>query len=308
MKKHFNLIKHSLIIAFLISFTYQLEGQCTVNAGEDIVVCVGMFADLTHNKLEADISGGIPPYTISREAEHYSGISSLDPLAASFFLNDTTILNPEIIEPYTLEGPVAFYVFVEDAEGYYCMDSVLVSFSNFGILDIDTKVEIQKGEVVSIASPVGGGFPPYTYLWSPDYNISDIYSGSPSVWPDTTTHYHLKVTDSAGCVFDLEVIWEVCVDTLSNVRNQNLDYSPLTAYPNPTFGSFTLEIPENFSRGTLEIIDIRAGTVHRQKLDHPQEQFALDIGHLPAGVYHIELYPEDNPERVFYGVQVVLSY
>ncbi|TVR86993.1 MAG: hypothetical protein EA411_09050 [Saprospirales bacterium] len=49
------------------------------------------------------------------------------------------------------------------------------------------------------------------------------------------------------------------------------------------------------------------GTVHRQKLSHPQEQFTLDIGHLPVGVYHIELYPEDNAERVFYGVQVVLS-
>ncbi|TVR88831.1 MAG: hypothetical protein EA411_03855 [Saprospirales bacterium] len=53
---------------------------------------------------------------------------------------------------------------------------------------------------------------------------------------------------------------------------------------------------------------VRSGTAIRQKLSHPQKQFTLDIGHLPAGVYHIELYPGENAGRVFYGVQVVLSY
>ncbi len=102
---------------------------------------------------------------------------------------------------------------------------------------------------------------------------------------------------------------EKCDPTISSVFGQAVYYRrDLKAYPNPTSGPLTLEIPEDFTTGTLEIVDIRAGTVHRQKLDHPQEQFALDIGQLPAGVYHIELYPEDNPERVFYGVQVVLSY
>jgi len=99
---------------------------------------------------------------------------------------------------------------------------------------------------------------------------------------------------------------EKCDPTISSVFGQAVYYRrDLKAFPNPTSGPLTLEIPEDFTTGTLEIVDIRAGTVLRQKLEHPQEQFTLDIGHLPAGVYHIELYPEDNPERVFYGVQVV---
>jgi hypothetical protein len=122
-----------------------------------------------------------------------------------------------------------------------------------------------------------------------------------------TTKYHLEVTDAAGCVFDLEVIWEVIVDPASHVNKQNLDYSKIIAYPNPTSGPLTLEIPEDFTTGMLEIIDIRSGTVHRERLDHPQERHSMDISHLPAGVYHIELYPEENEERVFYGTQVVLS-
>ena len=301
-----HLIYFVLALPFLI-FTLPMSSQCTVNAGDDIVVCVGMFGDLTKNELEASVTGGAPPYNIVWEAEHYSGISALDPLTATFFLNDTTILNPEVIEPFSLEGPVIFYLFVEDAVGNQCMDSIQVSFSNFGLNPIDTKVEIMQGEGTTIASPVGGGIEPLSYLWSPDYNISDIHSSTPTVWPDTTTKYHLEVTDAAGCVFDLEVIWDVIVDPASHVNTQNLDHSKIIAYPNPTSGPLTLEIPEDFTAGTLEIIDILSGTVHRERLDHPQGHHSMDIGHLPAGVYHIELYPTKNEERVFYGVQVVLS-
>ena len=93
----------------------------------------------------------------------------------------------------------------------------------------------------------------------------------------------------------------------SVVTHSRQDRRDLKAFPNPTTGPLTLKIPDGVKKGTLEIMDMRAGTVHRQKLDHPQERFSLDIGHLPAGVYHIELYPEENAERVFYGARVVLN-
>ncbi len=101
---------------------------------------------------------------------------------------------------------------------------------------------------------------------------------------------------------------EKCDPTISSVFGNEVFYRrELKAFPNPTSGPLTLEIPEDFTKGTLEIIDLRAGTVHREKLDYPHERFSLDIGHLPTGIYHIELYPEENEERVFYGTQVVLS-
>ncbi|TVR75966.1 MAG: T9SS C-terminal target domain-containing protein [Saprospirales bacterium] len=96
--------------------------------------------------------------------------------------------------------------------------------------------------------------------------------------------------------------------TTSIVDYSSQNRRDLKAFPNPTSGPLTLEIPDGFTKGTLEIVDIRAGTVHRKKLSHLQEQFSLDIGHLPAGVYHIELYTEENQERVFYGARVVLSF
>ena len=94
--------------------------------------------------------------------------------------------------------------------------------------------------------------------------------------------------------------------TTSVITHPRQDRQDLKAFPNPTTGPLTLEIPDGFTKGTLEVVDMSAGTVHRQKIDHPQEQFSLDIGHLPAGVYHIELYPEENAERVFYGTQVLI--
>ena len=101
---------------------------------------------------------------------------------------------------------------------------------------------------------------------------------------------------------------EKCDPTISSIFGQAVYYRrDLKAFPNPTSGPLTLEMPDGFTKGTLEIVDMRAGTVHRQKIDHPQERVSLDIGHLPAGVYHIELYPEENSERVFYGARVVLN-
>ena len=93
----------------------------------------------------------------------------------------------------------------------------------------------------------------------------------------------------------------------SVVTHPRQDRRDLKVFPNPTTGPLTLEIPDGFTKGTLEVVDMRAGTVYRQKIDHPQERFSLDIGHLPAGVYHVELYPEENAERVFYGARVVLN-
>ncbi len=94
--------------------------------------------------------------------------------------------------------------------------------------------------------------------------------------------------------------------TTSVITHPRQDRQDLKAFPNPTTGPLTLEIPDGFTKGTLEVVDMSAGTVHQQKIDHPQERYSLDLGHLPAGVYHIELYPEENAERVFYGTQVLI--
>ena len=41
----------------------------------------------------------------------------------------------------------------------------------------------------------------YTYLWSPNYNISNNTISSPYFSPDTTTTYTLEITNSYGCTY-----------------------------------------------------------------------------------------------------------
>ena len=41
----------------------------------------------------------------------------------------------------------------------------------------------------------------YTYLWSPNYNISNNTASSPYFNPDTTTTYSLEITNSYGCTY-----------------------------------------------------------------------------------------------------------
>ena len=50
----------------------------------------------------------------------------------------------------------------------------------------------------------------YSYLWTPNYGIDNNTLSSPKFSPDTTTQYHLKITNSYGCAyidsFTLEVL------------------------------------------------------------------------------------------------------
>lgn len=44
-----------------------------------------------------------------------------------------------------------------------------------------------------------GGTPPYTYAWTPTSGLSNSSQLSPTATPDTSTMYHLTVTDANGC-------------------------------------------------------------------------------------------------------------
>lgn len=46
----------------------------------------------------------------------------------------------------------------------------------------------------------------YTYVWSPNYNISGINSATPTVWPTVDTTYYVYVV-SGGCVSDSQAVF-----------------------------------------------------------------------------------------------------
>ena len=70
----------------------------------------------------------------------------------------------------------------------------------FYYLTIECIDFINQGDTVAISGTMGQGIGPLSYVWSPNYNISDTSAASPNVWPDTTVHYQVSAIDSIGCI------------------------------------------------------------------------------------------------------------
>ena len=82
----------------------------------------------------------------------------------------------------------------------------------------------------------------YTYLWTPNNNISDNTLASPYFSPDTTTTYTLAVTNSYGCTYIDSFV--INVDTSANIYFPLVDEfclgaSPINLnYASPTGGQY----------------------------------------------------------------------
>ncbi len=71
----------------------------------------------------------------------------------------------------------------------------------------DKYIEIGGDAKIGGSPSASGVEPPYNYSWRPAYNISDPNSPNPTVSPEHTTEYILKVTPDLGCpVYDTVVV------------------------------------------------------------------------------------------------------
>jgi len=69
--------------------------------------------------------------------------------------------------------------------------------------------------------------------------------------------------------------------------------STLRLFPNPAHGMLTLTLPDDFSgKGEIHFANTLGETVLQFDLKSAQRTQKLDIGALPAGMYHVELQGE----------------
>jgi hypothetical protein len=123
----------------------------------------------------------------------------------------------------------------------------------------------------------------------------------------------IKLPQHAGSAnLPLPPRWRVdeedkCDSTISSIFGQLVYYKrELLTYPNPSTGVFNIKVPQQKIRsGTLEIYD-RNGQLIKLVKGIAGNNMRMDLSALPSGVYHLELYPEKNKERVFYRSKVVL--
>lgn len=282
MDKYMNLFlfllkKRHAVICILMILIYQYgNSQCTVDAGEDIHICLDQSGNFDNVRINASILGGIEPYTIKWLYSYkFSGVHIIE--RGSDILNDTTLLNPLVVQRPLLSSTY-LTISVTDGSGNTCVDSMMYSYSLFEMTLEDRRSFISKGDTTSIHSNVKSGFPPYTYKWTPNYNISDTTANAPFVWPEHDQSYLVTVTDSTGCQYILP--WEILVSS-TNVEEQKSNV--FKAYPNPVTGTLSFEnVSKSLQNAVVYITDVNGRSVINEELDND----CIDVNPLPEGVYY----------------------
>jgi hypothetical protein len=267
----------------LIIFWQQTFSQFIIDAGSDKYICVDAFGVFDTCLLDGEIISGIGSYTCSWECNYQTGSTSF---YASYFLDDTTKLKPSIAHGDV--SHLTFYLTVTDSLGNNYIDSVNVFFSHFSCLLTETESWIQQGDSVQIWNIIGGGIPPLTFAWSPNYNISDTTTENPIVWPDSTTVYNLTVTDSIGCISTFLEDWIVNVTpTIIKIIEKN----NFTIYPNPAKNNVQLTMNnEQLVGSRIEIVNINGQTV--KQITMYNEQCTINVEGLSKGIYFVKLIGE----------------
>lgn len=264
--------------------------QCTADAGEDKIICVGLFGVDT-TQIGGNLAvGGTPPYTYTWQVNHSLTVGgSTFSSSASDFLDDSTLAQPKIVSQATAENEsIAFVLTVSDFSGAVCRDTVNIRFSSFIYGLSYVSYSITQGDSVWLdhGSNISGGIPPYTYLWTPNHGLSDSLSLSFWAKPDSTVNYSLWLTDSAGCrAFDADY-YRITVGYLGETDLES--GTGFNVYPNPAGDYLHIENPYT-EIGFVRMLDMQ-GRVMRDSIPIPRMALAsLDLADLTAGMYLLEL-------------------
>lgn len=269
-------MKRLLLIIISISLCTSIFAQVlTVDAGVDKYVCMTAEGVIVSPQIGGNptINGGTPPYTVKWEANYNLGSLVF---SASYFLNDTTITNPTLVEVPITYAPVTFYLTITDSMNNIAHDSTIIYASEYNVLSIPNGIEIIAGDSSEISILFQGGIPPLTYYWSPNYNISNTSSAMPTVWPDSTTNYSCLIVDSIGCPLNQSLNVLVHPVNTNTILQENLKI-----YPNPTQDWLIIELKESEIKN-IKITDM-SGKIVLQEYDLINNQ--LNISHLTSGIY-----------------------
>jgi hypothetical protein len=274
-------MKRILLVIITISLCTSIFSQTlTVDAGGDKIFCKTAQGVIMNGTIGGNptVSVGTAPYTYEWTAEHYVSINAY---SASSFLNDTTIANPVVID-WSPTPPIKFYIIVTDVNGNQGIDSISVNFSQFGILPLSNDFYVTAGDTASINIHFGGGVPPYTYAWYPNYNISDTTVAEPQVWPNSDTFYFCTIKDAIGCPFTFN---NIAIVHVYPVNTNTILQEKVKIYPNPTQDWLTVELKESQLK-SIKITDMTGKIVLEQ---HNLVNNQLDISRLSLGVYILSI-------------------
>ena len=241
-------MKTKLSIFLLILTFCQSYAQLQIDAGEDLIICLEeIYPDLPTLGGNPTAIGGEDPYIYIWETQYESLISTY---WASSFLDDTTAANPTLVS--IVHDSLIFKLTVIDNNGNQAEDSVRLRFSNFYYIDMECISYINKGDTANLFADASSDIVPLTYIWSPNYNISDTTVSSPKAWPDTNFTYTVSVIDAYGCVASPSechiYVNPLALDPIINTGLESsvfpnpIDESSLLSFENPSDKEIDLKI------------------------------------------------------------------
>lgn len=129
----------------------------------------------------------------------------------------------------------------------------------------------------------------YRYAWDFGDGISSTLASPQHTYAGPGTYtVRLEVSGPFGCS-------EVSQQTIQVTSTGTAAAAPSTLrlFPNPAHGMLTLTLPDDFSgKGVLRFANTLGETVLQFAIDATRQVHRLDIGALPAGIYHVELQGE----------------
>ena len=96
----------------------------------------------------------------------------------------------------------------------------------------------------------------------------------------------LETTDQANCTYKDEIVVTVIDNTVS-IKESEL--KPLVVYPSPTKDNIFIDLPTNFEKGIVRILDLNGKVVLREEIVKANKKLEIRTIHLPQGTYLIEL-------------------
>lgn len=178
---------------YTIKLIVNYGNACSDSTTSTLSVFPGYFPGFSHN---APKCKGTPVSFFDQTLANYGAVNAWqwdfgDPSTT----NDISYLkNPT----YTYPNPGTYAVELVVSSDKGCIgtfkDSVIIFDIPKFVVTNDTLIcSIDTLQLNAVASSIG------SITWSPNYNISDIHSFNPLVWPTTTTMYTANYSNSFGC-------------------------------------------------------------------------------------------------------------
>lgn len=164
-------------------------------------------------------------------------------------------------------NPGTYWVQVTDACGLTDSDSMTVSADSPQGVELGNDTVLCAGD--QIVLDAGAGFD--TYLWQ-DNSTSASYTVN---LPGT---YFVSAINAAGCSYADTITIDPCV----GVSESNSEFA-LTVFPNPTDGSFSIDLGDIYNTVTITITDLR-GKIIQSETYYDSQLLELELNEAP-GVY-----------------------